>query len=202
MTAAIVDRTDAPRALDGRLHDAALRCFARWGVAKTTLDDVAREAGVSRATVYRSLPGGKEALIDSVSAGELSRFLDALASRIDGIDDLETLLVTGISEAGRALQEHAVLQFLLAHEPELVLPRLCFAEMDRILAVSGAFAAPYLAHWLSDEDARRAGEWITRLVLSYLLSPAEGFSFGDVPSVQRLVRTFVLPGVLSQTQAR
>ena len=169
-------------------------------MAKTTLDDVAREAGVSRATVYRALPGGKEALLGAVSAGELSRFLTVLATRIDGIDDLEELLVAGVSEAGRLLEAHPVLQFLLAHEPELVLPRLCFAEMDRILGVAGSFAQPYLSRWLTADDAQRAGEWIARLVISYLLSPAEGFSFGDVPSVRRLVRTFVLPGVLSTNQ--
>ena len=32
-------------------------CIARWGTAKTTLDDIAREAGCSRATIYRLFPG-------------------------------------------------------------------------------------------------------------------------------------------------
>ena len=48
-----------------RVADAAIRCVGRWGVAKTTLDDVAREAGCSRATVYRLFPGGKENLLDT-----------------------------------------------------------------------------------------------------------------------------------------
>src|SRR5437764_8400576 len=46
-----------------RIVEATLRCVARWGMAKTTLDDVAREAGLSRATVYRVVPGGKENLM-------------------------------------------------------------------------------------------------------------------------------------------
>ena len=32
-----------------RVIAATLRCMARWGITKTTLDDVAREAGLSRA---------------------------------------------------------------------------------------------------------------------------------------------------------
>ena len=45
-----------------RILDAALACIARVGVGKTTLDDVAREAGCARATVYRCFPG-RQALL-------------------------------------------------------------------------------------------------------------------------------------------
>jgi AcrR family transcriptional regulator len=47
-----------------RLLDAAERCFLRWGPAKTTLDDIAEEAGVSRATVYRYLDSRIDLIID------------------------------------------------------------------------------------------------------------------------------------------
>ena len=43
-----------------RLVDAVLRCISRWGVAKTTLDDVAREAGCSRATVAKIAKRAKQ----------------------------------------------------------------------------------------------------------------------------------------------
>ena len=39
----------------GRIRHAALVCVGRFGLAKTTVDDIAREAGCSRATLYRSL---------------------------------------------------------------------------------------------------------------------------------------------------
>ncbi|MBV9252708.1 MAG: helix-turn-helix transcriptional regulator, partial [Actinobacteria bacterium] len=58
---------EARPALDQRILDATLRCIGRWGVAKTTLEDVAREAGCSRATVYRAVPGGKDGLIEAVA---------------------------------------------------------------------------------------------------------------------------------------
>lgn len=48
--------------------DAALACIGRWGLAKTTLDDIAREAGISRATVYRRVPGGKAGLVALVGS--------------------------------------------------------------------------------------------------------------------------------------
>ncbi|MEA2588672.1 MAG: hypothetical protein QOH66_1599, partial [Actinomycetota bacterium] len=55
--------TDRVATQEQRVIDAALRCIARWGIAKTTLDDIAREASCSRATIYRLFPGGKDALL-------------------------------------------------------------------------------------------------------------------------------------------
>ena len=45
-----------------RVLDAAKLCCERWGLAKVTIDDIATEAGVSRATLYRLFPGGKDVL--------------------------------------------------------------------------------------------------------------------------------------------
>ncbi|MGZ4705878.1 MAG: TetR/AcrR family transcriptional regulator, partial [Acidimicrobiales bacterium] len=53
----------ADNELADRILEAALRCVARWGLIKTTVDDVAREAGCSRATIYRAFPGGKQSVI-------------------------------------------------------------------------------------------------------------------------------------------
>src|SRR4051794_3719816 len=103
----------------GDIADAALRCIARWGVAKTTLEDVAREARSSRATVYRTFPGGKDALLAAVADRELSRLEQAVAAAITDAADLEAALVAAITTVARHLEGHAAFQFLLAHEPGL-----------------------------------------------------------------------------------
>jgi len=56
-----------------RLLQATYSCVARWGLAKTTVEDAAREAGVSRATVYRYFPGGRDELISAVSSSGSTR---------------------------------------------------------------------------------------------------------------------------------
>lgn len=177
-----------------RLADAALACLARQGVAKTTLDDVARAAGCSRATVYRVFPGGKEGLISAVVDTEVARFFSALALPMAAATDLEDVLVVGMTEAARRITGHGALTFLLEQEPEIVLPLLAFSQMDGILAVSSTFTAPFLGRWLDHEEAKRVAEWATRIVLSHLLNPADGVDLTDEARVRRLVRTFVLPG--------
>jgi AcrR family transcriptional regulator len=178
-----------------RIVDAVLRCICRWGVAKTTLDDVAREAGCSRATVYRLVPGGKDGLMELTATAEVERFFAGLAARLAEAESLEDALVAGMTEAGRRLRGHHALQYLLAHEPEAVLPRLAFTEMDQVLRVASQFAAPYLHRWVGPDDAVRAAEWVTRLVVSNAITPSDGVDIEDEGSVRALVHSFVMPGL-------
>jgi AcrR family transcriptional regulator len=185
-----------------RVVDAALRCIARWGVAKTTLDDVAREAGWSRATVYRLFPGGKDAVLETVVDVELERFFCALDERLAVAADLEDLLVAGMSEAGARITSHPALRFLVTHEPEVILPQISFARAERVLAMAASFASPYLARWLGPEEANRVGEWATRIVISYAASPSDRIDVAEAASVRRLVRSFVLPGIRASADAQ
>ncbi|MGH9016133.1 MAG: TetR/AcrR family transcriptional regulator [Acidimicrobiales bacterium] len=177
-----------------RLADAALRCIAAQGIAKTTLDDVARAAGCSRATIYRVFPGGKDGVVAAVVDTEVARFFSALAVRMGAATGLEDVLVAGMNEAARGITGHPGLSYLLAHEPDVVLPHLTFSHMDGVLATSSTFTAPFLGRWLEHEEARRVAEWAARIVLSHLVCPAAGVDLTDEAHVRRLVRTFVLPG--------
>jgi len=178
-----------------RVVDSTLRCIARQGIAKTTLDDVAREAGCSRATVYRAFPGGKDGLLAAVADTEVSRLFSALAVAMGAAHDIEEVLVAGMVEAAATISAHPALAYLLDAEAEVVLPYLAFSQMDGVLDVASTFTAPFLGRWLDHDEAKRVAEWATRLVVSYLLCPAEGVDLCDEAHVRHLVRTFVLPGI-------
>lgn len=186
------DDRSSPRV---RIVDAALRCVARVGLAKTTVDDVAREAGMSRATLYRHLPGGKDAVVSAVVETETARLCADLGVAMGEAADLEDLLVAGIAVAALRLGRHPALRYLLAHEPGRILPFLAFGEMDRLLGVASQFAAPFLGRWLEPDHAARAAEWAARIVVSYLVCPGPGTDLTEEDDVRRLVTTFVLPGI-------
>ena len=180
-----------------RIVDAALRCLARQGIAKTTVDDIAREARLSRATLYRTFPGGKEGILAAVVETEVARLFSALAVVMGEAGDLEDVLVAGMVESARRLRSHGALAYLLAHEPGAVLPYLTFAELDRLLLVAGDLAAPFFARWLEPDQASRAAEWAVRIVLAYCSGPPAGTDLGDPDDTRALVRAFVLPGILA-----
>jgi AcrR family transcriptional regulator len=180
-----------------RIVDATLSCLASQGMAKTTLDDIAGWAGLSRATVYRAFPGGREAILAATVETEVARLFSHLAVAMGEAEDLEEVLVVGMVETARRLLGHRALGYLLAHEPGVVLPHMSFDKMDRVLAVTSSFAAPFLGRWLEPDQAARAAEWAVRITVSYLCVASPRLDPTDRDDVARLVSRFVLPGVLA-----
>ena len=134
-------------AVRDRIIAATLVSLARYGVAKTTLEDVAKEAGCARATVYRYF-GGKQQLLTTVIAHESERVLAAIDAAAEPGMSLDDALVAMATTAAHELLEHDALQFVLAHEPELILPFITFDGSDRFLASTGAALAPTFARFL------------------------------------------------------
>jgi AcrR family transcriptional regulator len=180
-----------------RLVDGALRCLARQGIAKTTVDDIARAAGLSRATAYRAFPRGKEGILAAVVETEVARLFSSLAVVMGEATDLEDVLVAGMVETARRLRSHEAVGYLLEHEPEAVLPSLTFGGFDRVLLVAGDLAAPFFARWLEPEQAERAAEWAVRIVMAYCSAPSPHADLTDPADTRALVRAFVLPGILA-----
>lgn len=178
-----------------RILEAALVCIARWGLAKTGLDDVAREAGMSRATVYRAFPGGKDALAEAVARCETARFFAAVERRLAEASTLEDLLVAGMTEAATRISTHGALRAMVTFEPDLVLPRLAFDRMNQVLALCTSLAGPHLARFLDEVTAGRVAEWATRVVLSYCSWPSVDVDLTDEVSTRRLVRQLFLPAL-------
>jgi AcrR family transcriptional regulator len=183
-----------PNAQPDRVLDAALACIARFGVGKTTLDDVAREAGCARATVYRCFPGR-----DALLAAALDREVHALTGRVlEAAGRAETLtdaIVAVILTAGEPFRSHAALGFVIAHEPEIVTAQLSFERGSALLTTAAAFAAPAFARFVPLDRAERLAEWVARLTLSYLCNPSEQVQLDDPDFVRALVVDYVLPGV-------
>ncbi len=175
------------------IADALVSCLAVHGLAKTTVDDIARAAGCSRATVYRVFPGGKDEMLSVAVELEASRLLEGVAARMDEKQGLEEALAAGVLEAAARLRRHPALEFMLLHEPGPILTLLAFGEMDVLLESVKVQLSPVLGRWLRMEGAERISELATRMVLSYMACPASDMELSDPGKVQEMVQLFLLP---------
>jgi AcrR family transcriptional regulator len=177
-----------------RLLEAAYACVARYGLAKTTMEDVGREAGLSRATVYRYFPQGKDQLVRDVVAWEAGRFFERLTRAVAHHVDLADLLEEALVFAHRAVEEHVVLQKILETEPERLLPMLT-TESGRLIALVKQFLALGMQRTPLQPgvDVDGAAEYLARMVLSHI-SGQGGWDLTDRAEVRRLVAS-LLAGV-------
>ncbi|HEY5173756.1 MAG TPA: helix-turn-helix domain-containing protein, partial [Acidimicrobiia bacterium] len=84
-----------PLSLHDRLLAATYRCVERFGLGKTTIDDIAKESGVSRATIYRQFAGGRDELLLETVGWELSNYFNRLADQVRDAPSLAELLRRG-----------------------------------------------------------------------------------------------------------
>jgi AcrR family transcriptional regulator len=139
--------------IEVRILDAAMVCLGRHGVAKTTLDDISREASCSRATVYRYFPN-RATLVETAVNAEIDRVTDQIIASADGATDLEDAVTEMFVAAARAIVTHTALQRALDLEPEVVLPALSFEGGDRTFAESVRRFAPVFARFLPPDRTR------------------------------------------------
>ena len=184
-----------------RVLEGALASIGRYGLARTTVDDVAQASGVSRATIYRHFPGGRDQVVRDTVAWEQGRFFARLGEAVAGAPDLCVLLEDALVFARQALAEHAVFQRVVETEPERLLPLLT-VDSNRILPFIAAFLVPYLER---ERDAGRlrpgadpasAADYVARMVLS-CIGAAGVYDLDDPAEVRLLVREQLLAGVLA-----
>jgi AcrR family transcriptional regulator len=176
-----------------RVLDAALKCIARVGLGKTTLDDVAREAGCARATVYRCF-ANKQQLQVALVAREALALRDAIAEATAPHSAFEDAITAAVVTSARFLTNHQALAFVCAHEPEVLLPYLAFEREDAVLREAAALAAPAFTRFCDAATAERLGEWLARTTLSYLCNPSPTIDITQPEHVRVLVGDFIVPG--------
>ncbi len=184
-----------PGSQEERVADAMLTCIGRWGLGKTTIEDVAREARLSRATVYRLFPGGKHAIVRAGVVTEVGRLVAALNDDLRSVEDLETCLARAVSLATTFLRGNEALQYLREHERESLEAFLAFDRLDTVFLLAGSTLGPSLLRFLTPERASQVAMWCARIVVSHLLHPSDDVDPADEAVARRIVHQFLMPGI-------
>lgn len=190
-----------PEDLRQRVLASTVDALGRFGIAKTTVDDVARGAGVSRASVYRHFPDGKDELIAAGIERAVAEFFWGVAREIDDVTEFTDLLEQALLVAHRAVVDHPILQKVAETEPERLMPQLSEAA-----PLVREMIAAYLAERLEAEELREgltaleAANWLARMFLSFLFDGGI-WELSDPGSVRDLVRGELVRGILADPPA-
>jgi AcrR family transcriptional regulator len=180
-----------------RVLEATLACIGRDGMKGFTVEDAAQEAGLSRATVYRHFPGGRDQVVRETVTWEVGRFFARLAEEVDDAPDFRTRVVRGLAFAHRALRDHQPFQRAMATDEGELLVRL--AEVGPlVIGVIRGYLVPLLAaERLADGvEPEEAADHLARLIASLIVDEG-AWDLGDPAQVSELVDRYLLGGILA-----
>jgi AcrR family transcriptional regulator len=105
------------------LLDAARSCVAERGIARTTVSDVARRAGASRMTVYRSFPDAAT-LWSSLLTREIGSIVEDAEAAAATLPTARERLIEATLRAVAAIRDDAVIRRVIELDGERLLPYL------------------------------------------------------------------------------
>jgi TetR/AcrR family transcriptional regulator, repressor for uid operon len=192
-----VERIDDHDEITARVLDGAYEQFCRMGIRRSTMEDVAQRAGVSRITVYRRF-ATKETLVEHVVRREFRRYFDQFLLDIEQAKTAVDRVVLGFASALRAIRHNPLIGRLMAVEPDVLVPSM-ISDGGQTLAAVQRFVAGQLrreqhaGHVSTEVDVELVAELMARVSASFLVTPSHIVDLDDDEQVRALARKFLVP---------
>lgn len=177
---------------------AAETCFERFGIAKTTMEDVARAAGLSRATVYRYF-ADRESLIMASVVRRARMNIEPARAHIAKWPTFEERIIEGICHNVSRGRRDPMVHLLVSPEE--------MSLSNRLLSASGAAIELTYELWgpilteaqesgrmRTDIDVRLLCEWIAEIEMMYISQL--GDEDGAFDRFREKIRSFFVPALL------
>jgi AcrR family transcriptional regulator len=180
----------------------ALDLFARYGVKRTRMEDIADEAGVSRPVVYIEF-ASRSVLIDAVLAHQLSTVASETGPKLVDMNSLPEAIVEGSVMLISALRAHpATLEMLIQVNRGRLLeivqdpPPFTYSYVRSIWqpVLASAREREEIRPHLQDDDEIAA--WISTSHVPYLVREAPDFD-----RLRDRFRQFVVPAICIEAVA-
>lgn len=185
-----------------RILRAAYDCFEQYGIGKTTIENIASRAKVSRPTVYKYYPS-KEAILDEISVRETWRVNSEVRRRLVRSDDFAEFLADTLLLVIRLANENVYIRRMvesIEFQESVISPSSLMQQLQRT--------------WWTNlfEQARVRGEIATDLEIDemiYWLARAQAMLMLQVASPQiddtekrRFIRRFIVQPLLAGSEIR
>lgn len=183
--------------VDARVTAAALECFGRFGIAKTTMEDVARRAGISRATLYRQVQS-RDDLVHATIRAEARRVAGLVETATAGVSATPELLAAVLHVLAAELAEHEVLNSLLETEPEHIVAPLS-EDQPYVLAMIADLCGPAVrrsieAGELDRSDPDATVDYVSRMLVLFAVERSAHVDVATIEGCRDVVANEMLTG--------
>jgi AcrR family transcriptional regulator len=177
-----------------RILDAALAEYLAHGFRRTSVDDVARRAGIGRATIYRRF-AARDEIVQAVLVRETRRFFADIAEATKQLPSLADRLVEGFVVGLRNARDHSLLQQILTSEPDVSIPFLTTRGGPAVAVMREFLLRQYLDCVETDSDTKPAevAEILVRLCFSLVLNPDSCLPLRTDEEARATARRYLAP---------
>ncbi|MGD0455898.1 MAG: TetR/AcrR family transcriptional regulator [Solirubrobacteraceae bacterium] len=184
--------------------DAALAQFEDLGIRRSTIEDIARRAGIDRVTVYRRV-GSKDDLTQKVIAREVQRLLEEVMAASASLPTFEERIAVAFTTAIQHVRKNTLYKRVLALEAETVLPHLT-TEAGPLLS-TGVAATASLIHQAQQDgilgevsNPQAVAEVLVRVVHSFVLTPRGILALQSDAKLTAFARSHLAPIITRHSQ--
>jgi AcrR family transcriptional regulator len=172
---------------------AALECIKRNGLEKTTMSDIAKEAGIARPTLYKHFKSKQAMLFTGIDTVAFN-FAEAVVERANQFNTLDERIVETIVYVVQELPTHRYLSLVLDNECALALRDRAFShEATEIFSEMTAAPLIEVRPDLADQGLE-ISEIMSRFAISMILFPGKYAS--DLGGLRDLIKLRILPGLV------
>ena len=187
-----------------RILRAAEQCYERFGITKTTMDDIAKAAELSRATLYRTF-SDRESLLTALFRQRAHRNTERRSPVIAALPSLREQLLEGIHENVQAARADHLITALVSGE-HMALATNLLSSTGLAHEIQREFWYPILDKARSEGKLRDDVDidafclWIAHLETMFITQFKD--TDEDDEQLRLLVDSFVTPAVASVNVAR
>jgi len=184
-----------------RLLDAAEGCLEQFGPQKTSMEDVARAASMSRATVYRYFEN-RDALLLGVASRQAANLATEAIAFLPQFHTISDWLVEGCLFTLREIPKRPVFASLVTSLDSTAASKLLLGSTGMIQigvnVLRPMFANAKQQDLLRDDiDIDMLIEWLLRVLWTYLNAPSQVAT--DEDSMRKLFHMMLIPAVLKDS---
>lgn len=178
-----------------RLCEAALECFIRHGYEKTTMSDIAKEAGIARPTLYKHFKTKADVLFTAIDL-QAYHFANTVANYARQFKTVEERIVETIIYVVRELPMHRYLALVLKSEFNEILSKRAFSdEATQIFSKITSAPLVEIRPELKKQEIELS-EMMSRFAISLIQFP--GKYSNDHDELEGLIKRRILPGLLNE----
>ena len=175
----------------------AAAVFAELGFRKTSMNDIARRAGLSRVTLYRKY-GSKNKLVVAVVVAEARRSLTRIMEQISRYTSDRDQFVRGFVATVLTARNHPLVQRFVEGDRETMQPREFAATTSQIVDLGCLYMTPII-NQLQERGVYRGvhpellAELLIRFWQSLIFTPSSHINPDDERDLTRLTNDFLYP---------